>query len=174
MAVNMNNYGFFDYRSGDDDKYKYTAEEFTHILSYIVGNGVPVGTGKQLDFDVNASTSARFIMKPGAVWINGHCGWNVNSVEILLTQGAAGTTDLIVARLDNDNRKIVLEQKIGTTETTADEVALYTITWSANTYTAESVRPLLWLSGGLAAQQVVFSANVPTNPSEGMIWLRPV
>lgn len=174
MSVDMNNYGFFDYRSGDDDKYKYTAEEFTNILSYIIGNGVPAGTGKQLDFDVSASNVEKAVIKPGAVWINGHCGWNVNTVDVPLTQGAAGTTDLIVARLDGDNRKIVLEQKIGTTETTADEVPLYKLLWRSNTYTAESVRPLLWLSGGLPAQQVIFSANVPTNPSEGMIWLRPV
>lgn len=163
--VEMHNYGFFDYRTGDSDKYKYTAEEFSDIFSFIIANGVSAKSDK-LDFDADASTNSTFVVKPGAVWINGHYGWNVNPATITLTQGTAGTTDLIVARLDMSNRMIVLEQKAGTAAT-ANEVALYELTWSANGYTVNTVKPLVYQSTLL-----VFSPTQPTNPQKGTLWIK--
>ncbi|KXK66994.1 hypothetical protein HMPREF3293_00147, partial [Christensenella minuta] len=46
MAVNFDNFGFFDYVEGElDDRYEYNSDEYSEIMDSILGTGIIQGKG---------------------------------------------------------------------------------------------------------------------------------
>lgn len=171
---NMSNFGFFNFVSGDDDTYRYTAEEFSTILSAIAGNGVNYKYGDKLAC-TNSGTTVT--IASGGVWVNGHYGYNTASSTLTLTDSASLRKDYICAHLDSVNRvvEIIQVQGTGSDYPTVDSnyVILYKADVNSGSVSLTDVRSYNYGSSNMPSQLIIVSDTEPT-PVLGAIWLKPV
>lgn len=174
MGVNFENFGFFDFKEGDNDTYRYNSQEFSTIVSSICGNGVNAHYGDK--FAVKSNDGLLLTIGSGACWVNGRYAYNTGEVTIELTPGAR--KDLLCAHLDIENRIIEIVQVEGTATNlpsiNSDYLPLYELNiGSTGTVTIIDARSYNYGSTNYPAAQIIYSATTP-DVVEGAIWLKPL
>lgn len=171
----MKNYGFFNYMEGDSDTYKYNAEEFSHIIGAVAGNGVNYKEGGKL---ACVASGLSVSIASGGVWVNGHYGYNTEETTLTLTPAtSAGRKDYICAHLDNDGRTVEIIQVEGTATDyptlNEDYVILFAADVNGSSVVLTDNRTFNYGSANEPAAFIVYSATTPA-VIEGGIWLKPV
>ncbi|MBC5647564.1 hypothetical protein [Christensenella tenuis] len=117
MAVNFDNFGFFDYVEGElDDRYEYNSDEYSEIMDSILGTGIIQGKGDNLACESGAGA---VIVNTGVVVVDGRTGILHESKSVLIDSVESGYSriDRIVARKDLANRIVCLDAIKGTPTT---------------------------------------------------------
>ena len=69
MAVNFDNFGFFDYVEGElDDRYEYNSDEYSEIMDSLLGTGIIQGKGNNLACEAGAGA---VIVNTGLAFVDG-------------------------------------------------------------------------------------------------------
>lgn len=121
--MNLDFFGLFDYTSGDDDTYEYTATEFNTILKAITGNGVVKGQENEMAISANGLSVS---VDTGIAFVEGRIGQIKTAKTLTLDAASTARTDTIVIRVDVVNRTVSLEVKKGSTTLSQTEM-LYEI-----------------------------------------------
>lgn len=130
MAVNFDNFGFFDYVEGElDDRYEYNSDEYSDIIDSILGTGIIQGKGNNLACEAGAGA---VIVNTGVVVVDGRTGILHESKSVLIDSVESGYSriDRIVARKDLANRIVCLDAIQGTPTTGTPTVPELTRTTS--------------------------------------------
>ena len=145
MAVNFDNFGFFDYVEGElDDRYEYNSDEYSEIMDSILGTGIIQGKGDNLACEAGAGAA---IVNTGVVVVDGRIGILHESKSVLIDSVESGYSriDRIVARKDLANRIVCLDAIKGTP--TTGTPAAPELTRTTSIYEASLCRVLVSGSG---------------------------
>ena len=161
MATALDFYAFFDYQTGDDDTYKYTAEEMSEILAGCTQDGIVYGWGQ--NFAVTTGTNS-ITIGTGAVWIDGHFGYLSQPYTMTFTSTGS---NFVYLMLDTTNRRISIE-----TSNTTNGVNIGSYTYSGRVVQFTDLREYTYSSSGEPQSMIYISSTQPTAVTGG-IWIKP-
>lgn len=168
----MEFFGLFDYAQGDDDTYKYSADEFSKLIAALSCNGVAYNFGNRFSATYSG---LNVTLASGAVFINGRYGCNTNPETVTVDAVGTGESVLvdIVANLDTTNRAIDL-RAIPSGTATANQIVLHTATvTSAGITELVDNRTYCYTGQTTPTAQIIYSATQPP-VQNGAVWLKPV
>lgn len=103
-------FGVFDFKTGDDDTYKYTSTEFVKMYRAMTNNGVVKGEGNELAVSLNGLSVN---VATGGIYIEGRYAEATTPKALTISTTGTAYVGRVVAKLDVVARTITLEFKQG-------------------------------------------------------------
>ena len=107
---NLDFFGVFDFQTGDNDTYKYTATEFVKLYKAMTADGVVKGEGEEMEIELNGLTAT---VKTGSAFVQGRYGEINTAKNLTFTSTGSVHIDRIILKLDIINRLFTVEIKQG-------------------------------------------------------------